>query len=69
MAMTRLTDQFVSEEIAYLDPELNGDAEFLKIRDRSQEPGIVIKVLFGILYLSFAVDIAALLFVYVYCRV
>jgi hypothetical protein len=67
--MKRLTDQFVSEEIDYLDPELNGDPEFLKIRDRSQEPGIATKLLFGMLYLSFAIDVAALLFVYVYCRV
>ena len=66
--MKHLADQFVLEQIGYLDPELNDDREFKKIRRRSQGPGIMTKVLFGILYLSFAVDLAALLFAYVYCR-
>jgi hypothetical protein len=67
--MNRLTDQFIRDEIQYLDPELTNDSEFKKIRDRSRRPGAVTKVLFGILYLSFAIDVAAILFVYVYCRV
>ena len=66
--MKHLSDEFILQEIEYLDPELNDDREFRRIRRRSQEPGIVIKILFGLLYLSFAIDAAALLFAYVYCR-
>jgi hypothetical protein len=66
--MKYLTGQFVSEAIAYLDPELNDDPEFNRTRKRAQGPGIVTKILFGIIYLSFALDAAALLFVYIYCR-
>ena len=66
--MKHLTDQFVFEAIAYLDPELNGDSEFKRIRKRKQGPGIITRILFALIYLSFAVDVAALLFVYMYCR-
>ena len=69
MILNRLTDQFIRYEIQYLDPELNRDREFKKIRDRSRGSGMITKVLFGILYLSFAIDVAALVFVYLYCRV
>jgi hypothetical protein len=67
--MNRLIDQFIWDEIQYLDPELTNDPEFKRIRDRSRRPGVVTKVLFGILYLSFAIDMAAMLFVYICCRV
>jgi len=66
--MKYLTDQFISEQIAYLDPELSDDPEFNRIRQRSQGPGLVTRILFVLLYLSFAVDAAALLFVYICCR-
>jgi len=64
--MKQPTDEFISEEIRYLDPELNCDPEFETIRTRGQHCGTVIKVLLWIVYLSFALDLAALGFVYGY---
>jgi len=65
--MKYLTDKLVSEEIRYLDPELNCDPEFETIRNGSQR--FIIKILLWIVYISFALDLAALIFVYGYCRV
>ena len=40
--MKHLSHEFILQEIEYLDPELNDDHEFRRVRRRSQGPGIVV---------------------------
>lgn len=62
--MTHFTDEFIANEIRYLDPELNCDPEFQRIRKRGKGLGFVIRALFGLMFLSIGMDIAGLGFVY-----